>query len=182
MDLILLISVMSSSALLLLVVAEDESFNNLPCQTSNKKTAYKQFEANHTIPDNFKTSSKSAWESHIKRLGRCNVKRQTFIKKSQEKLVEGICNGNGWNQEGNLCTSNSAIPVYDVKVKTCRVLSIPKEKRRSLTVACDKVGRRCVPVHVEGRKQKKKRERETCGRPRLDRWSNEKFNTSVMVS
>ncbi|MEQ2226641.1 hypothetical protein ILYODFUR_029335, partial [Ilyodon furcidens] len=117
MHVVLLITLMCGYALLL-AVGEEDFYNDRPCQRSNNQNAYKNFERNHILPSNFQTDLRSAWQRHVKELGRCRVATQTFISQSNAHLVVSICNGKGWNQQGNLCTSNSKIPVFLVKVKT----------------------------------------------------------------
>lgn len=122
---------------------------------------------------------------HIRKLKRCKVPTQTFIERSKVKLLNKICNGNGWNRQGNLCTSNSKIPVFVVKVKTsdCTILNDPRKTEELLTVACDKVGKRCLPVHFQAQRQTQKRRKVTCSPAAAgdDDWSDEQFNISIRI-
>ncbi|XP_032439858.1 uncharacterized protein LOC116733185 [Xiphophorus hellerii] len=178
MKVILLIAVMSSCA-----VGDEDFFNNQPCEPTNRKCAFENFKENHILPKNFDTSSKSAWECRIQSLSRCKMTPLTFIEESNTNRVIKICNGGGWNWEGNLCTSTSNIPVYVVKVNMtdCKILNVPMKTDELVTVACDKVGKRCLPVHLQA-KQTKEREKVTCSSAAADDyWSDEQFNISIRI-
>uniref|UniRef100_A0A096LSP1 Ribonuclease A-domain domain-containing protein n=1 Tax=Poecilia formosa TaxID=48698 RepID=A0A096LSP1_POEFO len=171
---ILLIAVMCSCA-----VGDEDLHNGHPCQPTNKPQAFKKFEKNHILPENFDTNSKSEWESHIQSLDRCGKPTQTFFEHSNRDLVVKICNGNGWNQQDNLCTSKITLPVYVVKV--CRVKTTPRKTEQNVTVACDKVGNRCLPVHYEPKPQTNKQPKVTCSPAAPDYWSDKQFNISIWI-
>lgn len=123
--------------------------------------------------------------SHIRKLKRCGMTPLTFIEESNTKLVIKICNGGGWNWQGNLCTSTSKIPVYVVKVNTynCTIEDVPAKTDEPVTVACDKVGDTCLPVHLQTN-QTKKRRKVTCSSAAAaadDYWSDEQFNISIRI-
>ncbi|XP_014854881.1 PREDICTED: uncharacterized protein LOC106925224 [Poecilia mexicana] len=176
MRVVLLIAVVCSCA-----AGDEDSFNKRPCQPNNDQNAYSKFEVKHILPKKFKTSSTPVWEKHIKSLKRCKVATQTFIERSKVNLVKKICNGDGWNRQGNLCTSNSKLPVYVVKVNisSCTVLNTPRKTEELVTVACDKVGNQCLPVHLQAKQQTQKGRKVTCS-PTADDddyyWSDEQFN------
>lgn len=86
--------------------------------------------------------------------GRTEV--QSFIEDG-EGQVQQICGSTGrrvkgaTGKKGNLCISKSIMTVYNVKsVKNpaCKVNSAELRKHK-VVVACNKVQKRCLPVHYE---------------------------------
>lgn len=78
---------------------------------------------------------------------------QSFIKAGDEEQVKQICSKSGrWLNKGNLCISESAMVIYDVdsyiECNICYVSHVEPVEHRVI-VACDKVGKRCLPVHYE---------------------------------
>uniref|UniRef100_A0A096MIA5 Uncharacterized protein n=1 Tax=Poecilia formosa TaxID=48698 RepID=A0A096MIA5_POEFO len=165
MQVILLIAVMCSCA-----VGDEDLHNRWPCQPTNKRKAFKNFERNHILPKNFDTNSTSEWQRHITGLNRRNP-NQTFFEWSKANLVKKICNGGGWSVDGDLCTSFSKIPVYEVTTSNGTVEQFKEVNESHVTVACDKVGGKCLPVHFHGSHQNKNHSNVTCSPALADRWA-----------
>jgi len=94
----------------------------------------------------------------------CHRRFQSFIRSSDQNLVEQICNGSGKRWSGNLCTSNSSMLVYDVTVNTrgCIVTNV-RSDTKYVYVACDIVVNQCLPVHYEKSTNQKPISNESCG-------------------
>ncbi|KAM7366462.1 hypothetical protein PAMP_015900 [Pampus punctatissimus] len=126
------------------------SYNPRPCQNNNNIYSvylYNRFQKRHIVPDYVKTPKQ--WNTYMERFITCKPPLQSFIRKADEERVKNICKGSGWHVRGNLCVSNSRMMVYEVTVKRNCQVKPPGKGTKYLTVACDKIGNCCLPVHYE---------------------------------
>uniref|UniRef100_A0A096LVS2 Uncharacterized protein n=1 Tax=Poecilia formosa TaxID=48698 RepID=A0A096LVS2_POEFO len=143
-------------AVLALFKGEESPYNSSPCKETKNTEAYNNFVHRHVLKKGFNTSSTDDWEDYLTEQNLCGRPRQSFIDVGAEILYEEICNGFGVRQGGgNLCTSTCKVRLHDLNVtktksttsgKNCTVYGLRSEYRY-VTVACDKVGSQCLPVH-----------------------------------
>uniref|UniRef100_A0A096LXC1 Uncharacterized protein n=1 Tax=Poecilia formosa TaxID=48698 RepID=A0A096LXC1_POEFO len=139
-------------AVLVLAVGgnSDSAYNPSPCMRNPNNNAYSNFVRNHILKEQFVPNSEDEWKTYLKKYKLCDRPRQSFVDKGAENRYEEICNGSGRNQKINLCTSTSPLWLHDLIVNTndCSVTDL-YSRDRYVTVACDKVDNRCLPVHFE---------------------------------
>ncbi|KAL7375871.1 hypothetical protein ABVT39_025790 [Epinephelus coioides] len=119
-----------------------------PCQQKVDGNAYNRFAGKHFVQGCFNRRSRCAWGRYLRKSGLCRRGKLTFIESRDQARVRQICNGYGHRvSNGNdLCTSSSRFVVYQLRVNCkCRVKSV-KKRLRFLVVACDLVGRCCLPT------------------------------------
>ncbi|KAF7650892.1 hypothetical protein LDENG_00118990 [Lucifuga dentata] len=124
--------------------------NKHPCEKNPDNNAYNKFAKKHIFQEVFDTNSKEEWKKYLQKYTLCSRPKQSFMEKSDEATIKGICNGNGRNHRINLCISMSQIQVYyiEVNVNDCSIKNKLKQNQHVI-VACDKVNNQCLPVHYE---------------------------------
>lgn len=131
----------------------------LPCEDKSTQLQSDEFVRRHIIPNThrFQRDDNEAWAQYLGNQGLCGrVSVQTFIETGQD--VNGICGNNGRRLNNaqkythNLCISISTMQVYNVKSQktnnVCTVSSVTSGHSH-VTVACNKIGNVCHPVHYE---------------------------------
>ncbi|XP_043954281.1 uncharacterized protein LOC122820760 isoform X2 [Gambusia affinis] len=131
-------------------IGEKIPYNPKPCMKNPNNNAYENFVNKHVLQTVFDTSSPSAWKDYLQKYNLCDRPRQSFVDKGAENLFVNICNGFGkllWN---NLCTSTQTVWLHDLNVNTwdCSITYL-ESGNRYVTVACDIVDNRCLPVHFQ---------------------------------
>ncbi|KAM7377085.1 hypothetical protein PAMA_013729 [Pampus argenteus] len=155
MNVILLIAVIFTLGFDGLVRPVDTmTYNKRPCEETHKKNAYNDFKEKHILKKEFNTALPEEWKTYLEEQKLCNRPRQSFIRKEDEQKALQICQGSGWNVKDNLCVSDSSMKVYELEVEVendCKVklLDTKGTDNKYVTVACDKIENKCVPVHYE---------------------------------
>lgn len=132
-----------------------------PCQRSLNNNAYNQFKRRHVLSHQFDTSRTRAWEDYLTRKSLCGrTSLQSFVRKDYGSSVVRICNGRGNRVGQNTCISERRFRVFVVQSAVrngrCEVQSPVQSGRFYVTVACEVIENRCLPVHYV---------RQTRGRP-----------------
>lgn len=146
---------------------EPEMFSDLfsiwahPCQRSRNNNAYNQFKRRHVLSRQFNSSRTRAWEDYLTRKNLCGrTSLQSFLRKDYSSSVVRICNGRGNRVGQNMCISQRRFRVFVVQSAMrngrCEVQSPVQSGRLYVTVACEVIENRCLPVHYV---------RQTSGRP-----------------
>lgn len=137
---------------------EPEMFSELfsnwahPCQRSMNNNAYNQFKHRHVLSRQFNSSWTRAWEDYLTRKNLCGrTSLQSFLSKDYSSRVVRICNGQGNRVGQNMCISQRRFRVYVVQSAVrngrCEVQTPVQSERLYVTVACEVIENRCLPVH-----------------------------------
>ncbi|KAI2645086.1 Gamma-conotoxin-like TeA53 [Labeo rohita] len=129
------------------------SKQSTPCQRSLNNGAFNTFISRHILLLDFDTTQPNYWPYYLFIMGLCGrAKQQSFLNRSDTYSIMRICNGGGIRGKDNLCISKEKFLVYVVQSslrnKECAVQV--QFERSYVTVACEAIGKFCLPVHYEG--------------------------------
>ncbi|CAK6975572.1 complement C1q-like protein 4 [Scomber scombrus] len=137
-------------------------YASAPCKDISYEKQYKEFKKKHILPHGFDPKSLSAWKKYFEREGLCGrTIFQSFIMKTDEAKVLQICSSAGWRLDGgnsNLCISSSSMLVYQVTSRNgCEIKKNDvSDHNHHVIVACNMVGKQCLPVHYERYKDQRR--------------------------
>ncbi|XP_035004480.2 uncharacterized protein LOC118102432 [Hippoglossus stenolepis] len=166
MKIILLTGIILSVVQTMFTSEHEKPNYSKPCHHKSVFENYENFTKKHIIQTNGTLNSKKDWERYLNKQGLwCRTTKQSFLPADKKVGVQQICSTSGLYVKGNLCSSREEMMVYEVLSYNCppklnSYINVTK-KSMFVIVACNMVGKKCLPVHFEGN-QNLKRTKNPC--------------------